>query len=112
MIPKDVSHLLAPLEYYEIHRVKYESETNDRHEVDVLLKAAYIDELESAVKTNKLNVTRKIKFYRKAFTLAMWAIIPYLICVGFYVCMKQDGIYKVEIINKFINFIKTNDDGE
>lgn len=112
LMPKDVSHLLAPQEYYEIHREKCERETNDKQEVDMLLKAAYIDELELAVNTNKLNVARKIKFYRKAFSLAMWAIIPYLVCVGFHVCMKQDSIYKVEIINKFINFIKTNEDGE
>lgn len=112
LIPTDFRHLLEPKEYYEVHRSKYEHEIKDEREIDAFLKAAYIHELQVAVNTNRMNLVRKTRFYRRAFTLAVSAVIPYLICVGYQVCIKKDDVHKVEIINKFINFIKTQEDGE
>ncbi|RPD40928.1 hypothetical protein [Chitinophaga barathri] len=107
LIPTDVRHLLEPRDYYLTQREKYEAINEDQSQTDSFLKAAYIYELQIAVNINRLNLERKTLFYRKAFSLGAFAIIPYVVCLGFHLGTKKDDIQKVEIVNKFSNFIKT-----
>jgi hypothetical protein len=107
LIPVEVAYLREPKLYYEDYRIAYESENRERNVVDMLIKASYVDELESAVKTNNEIFKRKGIFYKRAFTFSVLAIIPYLLCIGFQIAIKEDKVQKVEIVNNFSNFNKT-----
>lgn len=107
LIPVEVAYLQEPKLYYEEYRLGYEANNGVQAEVDALIKASYIDELEEAVKVNNAIFKRKGSFYYSAFTFAILASIPYLLCIGFQIAIKDDKIQKVELMNNFSNFGET-----
>lgn len=98
LIPAKYLHLLEPKDYYGPHREYYERKGFKKEDVDTLLKASYVFELQRVTETNKNILTRKNTFYNRAFTFAIFACIPYLICLGFHVSIKDNKVYKVEIV--------------
>lgn len=107
LIPIEVAYLKEPKIYYEEFRLSYEGEGREQEEVDKLIKASYIDELEEAVSVNNTIFKRKGLFYYKAFNFAIYASIPYLLGLGFQIALKDDKVQKVEIMNNLSTFIKT-----
>jgi hypothetical protein len=106
LIPVEVAYLIEPKTYYETFRLSYEAEGRKQAEVDKLIKASYIDELEEAVSVNNKIFKRKGLFYYRAFNLCIYACIPYLFCLGFQIALKDDKVQKVEIINNLSTFNK------
>ncbi len=98
LIPARYLHLQEPRDYYGPHREYYEGMGFQKEEVDTLLKASYVSELQRVTETNKRILTRKNTFYNRAFTFAIFASVPYLICLGFHVGMKENKVYKAEVI--------------
>lgn len=108
LIPVKVAYLQEPKLYYEEYRIGYEEENRERNEVDALIKASYINELEEAVKVNNEIFKRKELFYYSAFTFAILASVPYLLCLGFQIAIKDDKVQKVKIVNKSSTFNETS----
>jgi len=109
LIPVEVAYLVEPKRYYSEYLIAYQKQIgNKEDEVNKLLKASYIDELEKAVTNNNKVFKRKGFFYYRAFILGIVAALPYLICLSFHFSKKQENIEKVELINmpKNINFEK------
>lgn len=106
LIPVEAVHLVAPSIYYEDIRLEFEELSSDRLKVDELIKASYLAELEAAILSNRKLSKRKWLFYQRAFVFALLACVPYLICLGFHLRIKEDKVQKVEIVNKFSNFNK------
>ncbi len=108
LIPVEVAYLQEPKIYYETYLIGYKNDmpaTAD-DEIDKLVKASYINELEQAVHSNNEIFKRKGLFYYRAFTLAMLASVPYLLCIGFQLSIKEEKVQKVEIINNLSIFSK------
>ncbi|MFP5042412.1 hypothetical protein [Parasediminibacterium sp. JCM 36343] len=99
LMPISVAYLDEPKIYYRTFRMSYEEEGKTKEEVDNLIKASYINELEEAVSINKGLFTRKGNFYLKALQCGLLACIPYLFCLLFHFGIKTDTIQKVEIVN-------------
>lgn len=94
LVPADIAYLKEPKIYYKEYRREYESLTSTQngpwqHEVDNLVKSSYINELEDAIIINDVLFKRKGLFYRKAFIWAIYAIVPYLVCLGFQLATKN-----------------------
>ncbi|WP_346318692.1 hypothetical protein [Chitinophaga sp. YIM B06452] len=104
LIPVDVVYLSEPRIYYEVYKGKYEEEGNDHANTDSRLKAGYIYELESVVSRNNVIYKRKSRFYSWAFSFAIFATLPYLVCLGFHVKRAKDHKQPISIIEKITNF--------
>jgi energy-coupling factor transporter transmembrane protein EcfT len=101
MLPVEVAYLQAPERYYTDLRHEYEEkdEKYDEKVIDNLLKASYIDELETAITINERVFRRKSSFYYNALVFAFMAALPYLICIGYHVTKKDEKVQIVEIVN-------------
>jgi hypothetical protein len=71
--------------------------------ISKLLKASYIDELQTALEEYDAVFKRKSSFYYRSLVCALLSTIPYVVCLGFHISKKEDKIQKVEIINSEIN---------
>lgn len=98
-MPVNVAYLEIPKKYYEDIRLQYEQTITDKDQIKELLKASYITELESAVVNNEIVFRRKSSFFYNALIFGLLSVIPYLICLGFYITKKEDNIQKIEIVN-------------
>ncbi|PUZ29974.1 hypothetical protein GA0116948_11545 [Chitinophaga costaii] len=105
LIPVEVAYQREPRRYYETYRLNYEDGIRTPTEVDILVKASYIEELELAVRTNFYIMERKKLFYYRALIFALLACGPYLLCIGFQLSMKTEKIQKVDIVN-FSNLVE------
>lgn len=103
VIPVEVAYLEMPKRYYEEYRLTYEQTIKNQEEIKTLLKASYINELETALQTNDQVFRRKSSFYYNALMYALLSAIPYLICLGFHVSKREDKVQKVQIMNSKIN---------
>jgi len=99
IIPVQIPYLNGPKIYYEGFRLEYEQTIKTQAEIENLLKASYINELEVALSNFERIFDRKSSFYYNALLYALLAAIPYIICVGFHISQKENTIQKVEIIN-------------
>ncbi len=99
IMPVEIAYLVSPRKYYTDLRLEYEKQNGDNQEVDKLIKASYIDELETAIATNERVFRRKSSFYYNALTFVLLAAVPYLICIGYHVINNKEQIQKVEIVN-------------
>jgi hypothetical protein len=104
LIPVESAYLEEPSKYYKEYRLEYERKEWGKTTIDSLMKASYISELEQAIGLNKEIFRRKSRFYQRAFTFAVAACMPYLLCIGFQIAIKDDKIQKVEIMNNVSNF--------
>ena len=106
LIPVEIAYLDPLQKYYATYRLQYEITTENREEIDQLLKASYIHELEEAVDRNTAAFRKKSHFYYSGLTYALVSAVPYLICLGFHVAQKEDTVYKVDIVKsaKIRNF--------
>ena len=103
IIPVEVAFLEIPKRYYEQYRLEYEQTIKDKDQIKSLLKASYINELESALQTNEKVFRRKSSFYYNALMYALLSAIPYLVCLGFHISKREDKVQKVQIVNPQIN---------
>lgn len=95
VIPVQIAFLDTPKRYYEDYRLIYEQTIlNNQVQVENLLKASYITELEAALNTNELVFRKKSSFYYNALMYALLAAVPYVVCIGFHVSKKDDNIQK------------------
>lgn len=99
IIPVEVYFLTAPRKYYEDFRLVYEEIMQNQAEVEKLLKASYIDELETTLSNYEQFFKRKSSFYYNALMYALLSAVPYIICVGFHISKKDENVQKVEIVN-------------
>jgi hypothetical protein len=108
IIPVEIYNLTMPRKYYEDFRLVYEEIIHNQAEVEKLLKASYIDELEKILGNYQQVFRRKSSFYYNALMFALLSAIPYIICVGFHIAKKEENIQKVEIVNteKISNLLK------
>jgi|RhiMetdeSRZDD1v2_1073273.scaffolds.fasta_scaffold04913_3 hypothetical protein len=108
IIPVDIYYLTAPRKYYEDFRLVYEEIIQNQTEVEKLLKASYIDELEKILGNYQQVFRRKSSFYYNALMYALLSAVPYIICIGFHISKKEENIQKVEIVNseKISNLLK------
>jgi hypothetical protein len=104
IMPAQIAYLEAPKKYYSDYRELYEQSTEDKREVEELLKGSYIRELEKAIRTNNQIFKRKNALYYNALIYSLLAIIPYVACIGSHILKKEDKIQKVHIVN----FLKTH----
>lgn len=100
LIPVEIAYLEPLQKYYSEYRLKYEKTTAVKEEVDKLLKASYIDELEEAIERNTAAFQRKSHFYYSALTYSLISVVPYLVCLGFHIAKKEETIQKVHIVNQ------------
>jgi hypothetical protein len=90
LIPVKTAYLREPEIYYKSVRDDYEIEFRSQEDVDLLIKTAYIGELEEVIKFNKNIFNRKEIFYRNAFTFAILSFVPYIICIGFQLSINNN----------------------
>lgn len=100
LIPVAIAYLDPFQKYYTDYREQYESQGKRKEEIDQLLKASYIIELEEAVADNSAAFRKKSHFYFSALTSALLSAVPYLICLAFHVAKKEDKVHKVDIVNE------------
>ncbi len=105
LMPVEAAYLIEPKTYYLHFRKSYEQHYIKK-EVNALIKASYINELERAIVINKHLFERKNGFYRKAFTCALLSCIPYLICLGFEFSIKEKKVRKVKIVHNLVTLNK------
>ncbi|MDB5205878.1 MAG: hypothetical protein JWR72_953 [Flavisolibacter sp.] len=103
VIPVEIAYLQMPKRYYEEYRITYEQTIKNPDEIKILLKASYINELETALHTNDQVFRRKSSFYYNALMYALLSAIPYLICLGFHASKRDDKVQKVQIVNSEIS---------
>jgi hypothetical protein len=96
IIPVDITYLDAPKKYYQELRLTYEQTIRIQAEVEKLLKASYIDELETTLSIYEMLFRRKSSFYYNALMYGLLSAVPYIICVGFHISTKEENIQKVE----------------
>jgi hypothetical protein len=108
IIPVEIAYLDAPKKYYQEMRLTYEQTISNQPDVEKLLKASYIDELESTLSNYEQLFRRKSSFYYNALMYGLLSAVPFIICVGFHISKKEETIQKVEIINseKISNLLK------
>jgi hypothetical protein len=92
LFPVETAVLNAPQNYYTEYRIEYEQYYDETEKIDQLLKASYIQELEMALKINQAVYRKKKHFYYNAFSLALLALFPYIICIGFHIGKSETGI--------------------
>ena len=99
VIPVNVAYLRAPEEYYVKIRMEYERDFQRKEDVENLIKASYIIELEKTLKINEDVYRRKSSFYYNALIYSLISAVPYIICIGFHIARNEDTIQKIEIVN-------------
>lgn len=62
IIPVEVAYLEIPKRYYEEYRLAYEQTIKNEDEIKILLKASYINELETALETILRSFEEKVLF--------------------------------------------------
>ncbi|MGZ3911522.1 MAG: hypothetical protein ACXVBR_15625 [Flavisolibacter sp.] len=105
VIPVEVAYLEIPKRYYQDYRLTYERHFQNQQQIEMLLKASYINELETALDTNEKVFRRKSSFYYNALMYALLCSLPYIICLGFHLSKNDDKVQKVDFINPEINRI-------
>jgi hypothetical protein len=99
IIPVEIYYLTAPRKYYQDFRMVYEEIIQNQSEVEELLKASYIDELEKILGNYQQVFRRKSSFYYNALMYALLSAIPYIFCIGFHISIKEENIQKVEVVH-------------
>lgn len=84
VIPRELVLLNIPNVVYGKYRTEYEKSNNDRMAIEDLLKGSYISELEIALVLSYSNCRRKYIFYKQALVFALLSLLPFLICLGYY----------------------------
>lgn len=84
LLPVTVMHLDPPAEYYDNLMSKYEKMyILDTVDIDLILKNAFVDELEKEILKSKAIFERKGAYFKIALQFAILALIPYCVCVIF-----------------------------
>ncbi len=110
LIPVDIAYLRVSKQYFQHLRLEYEAKmikedmtveekTKCLEDVNKLLKASYIDELSDAQENNFRVFRKKSSFYYNALIWGLFAVIPYIFCIGYHITKKDEKVQKVEIIN-------------
>ncbi|RZJ56013.1 MAG: hypothetical protein EOO44_01090 [Flavobacterium sp.] len=101
--PVEVAYLDKPEKYYKSIRLQYEQGIADpnnivQSDINELIKASYILELEESVNTNNKVFKEKSSYFYNALIFGLLAALPYLVCLGYHLSKKPDTIQKVEIV--------------
>jgi hypothetical protein len=104
LLPQDVAFKELPKTFYDETRAQYKNKGIPDKDIKYYIRETYLNQIEKSVELNfKLN-NKKSKYHHWAFRLAIYAIIPYFICVGYSVFNKKDdNPIKVEIVKSNIN---------
>ncbi|MDI9366646.1 MAG: hypothetical protein QM541_16940 [Flavobacterium sp.] len=100
--PIDVAYLNLPKVFYKDIRLKYETElqTTDEAVINAYVKTTYLEELEKTVANNQQLFEVKSRYYYQAFTKALKALFPFVLCIGFVnLYPSSKDVNKTEIIN-------------
>ena len=103
LIPIKIAHRDLPSHFYNEIKNQYLERGIPEIETNEYIKHTYKLQLEEALKTNFEINNRKSKFHYYAFVTALFAIAPYLICIGIYFSNEKENTVKVELINKIFN---------
>jgi hypothetical protein len=108
IMPVEIAYLDAPKKYYQELRLTYEQTIKNQAEIEKLIKASYIDELETTLSNYEQLFRRKSSFYYNALMYGLLSAVPYIICIGFHISKKEENIQKVEVVNseKISNLLK------
>ncbi|WP_295118957.1 hypothetical protein [uncultured Chitinophaga sp.] len=98
LTPSSIYYVDKPKKFYVDLRRKYENSGYRYDEIDLKLKASYIDELEYAIGDNQAILNAKVRFYKYAYFFSILALFPYISCIVFQLNINNDPVYKVEIV--------------
>jgi hypothetical protein len=90
IMPEKSKMLSEPIVYYRKVKFTYERRNLSVTEIDLLIKAAYIGELERNIEKKSFKLLLKNTFYNIAFYFATLACIPYLYCVWRYINLEKN----------------------
>lgn len=100
LLPKEIAFKDVPKYFYKDIKQKYLDNGIPDNEVKYYVTETYLIQIEKAVEANfKLN-NKKSKYHYLAFKLAIYAIVPYFISVGFKAFDNKSEPIQVEIVNK------------
>jgi len=100
MLPVGTAELDPPQTFYMDKMMEYERYYDDEAKIDALLKASYIWELQDALRVNQTIYSRKKGFYYRAFSLALLALVPYIICIGFHIAKGENATEDIPLIHQ------------
>lgn len=100
MMPQDIPYLKQPREFYTILLKKYQTNPPiSGASIDDLLKASYINELETAQASIMDVLMRKGNLYYKGLVYSLISSIPYLICLGYYFSREGEQVQQFRMVN-------------
>ncbi len=100
LIPKKVAFKETPRIFYHDVYNNYKNKSNIPEEhIKYYIRETYLKQIEKALENNYRQNNKISKFHYYAFTFALLAIIPYLVCVGIKLTKDPEEIQKVELIN-------------
>lgn len=104
LIPKAIAYKNTPKHFYEYLFNEYKNSSKiPNGSEQYYIRESYNLELEEVIKRNfKLN-NKKSRFHYWAFTLALFALIPYFICVGIKITKIPNNIQDVKLTNECFN---------
>jgi hypothetical protein len=105
--PNIIPALATPKDYYSDLRTNLEASLPsnpgfltpaEQDAIDKQLKMAYILELEDAIEENTVLVTQKQADYFRAFSFAIFCILPFVACMFFHFLIPEEPM-AVKIVN-------------
>lgn len=89
LLPVEIAYLDPPRKYYGDYRADLEGlGVENENVINDSLKGSYILELENAIQVNSDAFKAKSSFFYNALLFALLAIVPYIVCLGFYLSKK------------------------
>jgi len=95
----DVAYLDPPHKYYVDLRIEYEKNYDSKDQREQLLKASYVNEMETAILNNEEVLRRKSTYYLNALMIALISVLPYHVCIGFHLNTSEVQVQKVKIVH-------------
>lgn len=100
LMPQDIPYLKQPKEFYTVLLKKYQTNPPSSGAlIDDLLKASYINELETAQASIMDVLMRKGNLYYKGLVYSLISAVPYLICLGYYFSREGDQVQQFRMVN-------------
>lgn len=90
-----------PKEFSDNIRVQYENQlqTKEPSKIDPLVKATYINDLQTVINVNKSAFIRKRSFFYYALIFALVSAVPFLFCLSVHLSRTNETTYKVKLVD-------------
>ena len=99
LMPQDIPYLKQPKEFYSNLLAKYQTNPQSSGaSIDNLLKASYINELETAQASIMDVLMRKGNLYYKGLVCSLISAVPYLICLGYYFGIEGEHVQQLKLV--------------